>query len=387
MASGGTYDVIVLGMGSMGSSACYHLARRGARVLGLEQFGVPNTLSSHAGQSRIIRKAYFEHPDYVPLLEAAYRNWKALEAATGEKVYHATGLLYFGQPGHPVMEGVKESSRIYDIHLSSIPTSRYPQLSAYPGHEWLFEPDAGFVEPEKAIRLYAQEAERHGAVIRTHQQVLGWQQGRPVTVTTAEGTYTCDKLVVCAGPWAGRMLPSLQRHLRVTRQLLAWVTPKDPASFALGNFPCWMYAEDGMPGVYYGFPGLPAGLNGPSGIKIAYHAAGELTDPDHVRREVGPGETDDLVRVLKQFFRKGYADIKEVKVCLYTNSPDEHFIIDHLPGSPDITVAAGFSGHGFKFASVVGEILADLALDGRTAHPITFLSASRRMDEGGPATD
>lgn len=386
MASGGTYDVIVLGVGSMGSSACYHLAKRGARVLGLEQFGVPNTLSSHAGQSRIIRKAYFEHPDYVPLLEAAYRNWRALESSTGEKIFHDTGLLYFGRPGHPVMEGVKDSSRIHDIPLEIISADRYPQLSAEPGHEWLFEPDAGFVEPEKAIRLYAQEAVRHGAVIRTHQQVLGWQQGSPVTVTTAEGTYTCDKLVVCAGPWAGRMLPSLHRYLRVTRQLLAWVRPEDPLAYALGHFPCWMYAEDGMPGVYYGFPGLPAGFDGPDGIKIAYHAEGELTDPDQVRREVGQGETDDLVRVLKRFFPKGFERLLEVKVCLYTYSPDEHFIIDHLPGSSNITLAAGFSGHGFKFASAVGEILADLALDGRTAHPIGFLSASRLMNGSGTAT-
>jgi sarcosine oxidase len=383
MAIGNAFDVIVLGVGSMGSAACYHLAKRGLSVLGLEQFVIPHTLGSHGGQSRIIRKAYFEHPDYVPLLELAYRNWKELEAITGEQVYYPTGLLYWGSADHPVMQGLRMSSDRYGVPVHEEAPSAYPQLSIPPALQLLSEPDAGFLTPEPALRGFVAAARQKGAQILENQQVLSWSDAQGcIRVKTAAQEYTAAKLVITAGPWAGRHLPALSRDLTVTRQVMAWVMPRDPSSFMLGNFPCWMAAEEEVPGVFYGFPMLPEGrFEGPPGFKLAHHAPGIPTLPDAVDRNVSEAETAPLIRVLERYFKGAYAYTLASKTCLYTNTPDEHFIIDLL--QPNVAVAAGFSGHGFKFASAVGEIMADLAIAGRTAHPISFLSASRLMNGEG----
>ena len=378
------YDVIVIGVGSMGSAACYQIARSGAKVLGLEQFDIPHTLGSHHGQSRIIRKAYFEHPDYVPLLEQAYRNWAALEEISGHKVFLRTGLLYMGQPDQILLSGSRASASKYSITLEQVQASgiqdRYPQLALPPDFDVLFEPDAGLVLPERAVLLYTEEAIRLGAEVRTNTTVTGWRRdGSGYRVDTCNGTAYAEKLVITAGPYAKKILPSIAGSLTVTRQAVAWVIPKNPDAYRLGHFPCWTLAEDGVPGIYYGFPILPAGSHGgPIGFKIAHHAPGEPCDPDTVSRLTTDADEAPLRRVLDTYFRDGYQSTHVLKTCLYTNTPDEDFIIDYLPGyEGDVAIAAGFSGHGFKFASAVGQILAELTLEGQTSSPIDFLSADR----------
>ncbi len=373
------YDVIVIGVGSMGSATCYHLAKKGARVLGLEQFDIPHDQGSHAGQSRIIRKAYFEHPDYVPLLELAYRNWRELEAATGTQLYVPTGLLYMGSADHPVIRGVQESARQYSIDVHKVAASSYPQLQVPSEHRLLLEPDAGFVTPERSVLVHTAEAIRMGADIRTRVKVESWKvSGGSVTVETNEGVFTADKLVITAGPWASKLVPVMQAHLTVTRQTVAWVMPEDPASFALGNLPCWLIAEEGIPGVYYGFPMLPVGqFHGPIGFKLAHHAPAIPCNPDQVDRQIHASDLEPLVKVLEKYFRNGFKQVHTVKTCLYTNTADENFIIDQLPGYKQVYIATGFSGHGFKFAAGIGEIMAELALDGDTGYPIGFLKADK----------
>jgi len=378
------FDVIVLGVGSMGSSTCYYLASRGQRVLGLEQFNIPHDQGSHAGQSRIIRKAYFEHPDYVPLLERAYENWKNLEHLTGKQVYYRTGLFYAGKPDHVLIKGVRESAERYNLTVESLSAhevkNRFPQFQIPNGYDILFEPDAGFVTPEKAVSLLAEEAIRMGAEIHTNEKVNSWaKEGETISVVTDKSTYTCKKLVITAGPWAGKMIPGLSRHLTVTRQVIAWVNPEDVKSFELGKFPCWLIDDDKENGMYYGFPMLPVERFGaPTGLKVALHYPGLPSNPDVVDRNPSAQDERIVVNGLNKFLPGGYLSTHVLKTCLYTNTVDENFVIDFLPGyDQQVMIAAGFSGHGFKFVSVVGEIMADLTMKGKTELPIGFLNANR----------
>jgi len=377
------FDVIVIGVGSMGSAACYYLAKRGLRVLGLEQFSIPHERGSHTGQSRIIRKAYFEHPDYVPLLERSYENWKELENLTGTKVYYATGLIYFGQPDHWMIKGVKQSADLYKIPLEKLnqrdASKAYPQFSIPGNFEALFEPEAGFITPENAIRLYSTEASKKGATIQSNEKLIEWKlEGNGVSVKTEKGIYYADKLVISTGAWSDKIIPGYASTIVSTRQTVTWINPRHNDSFSLGKFPCWMLADDAHPGLFYGFPVLPNSFEGPQGLKLAHHHPGIPTDPD-LNQDFDRSKDEKLLTdFLQQFMPGTFESVNVSKTCFYGNSPDENFIIDLLHGYEDkVAIACGFSGHGFKFASAVGEILADLAVDGKTKQAIEFLGASR----------
>ncbi len=378
------YDVIVLGVGSMGSATCYHLAKKGYKVLGLEQFDIPHELGSHAGQSRIIRKAYFEHPDYVPLLDRAYQNWKSLEDETGAKLYYKTGLLYFGRADHGLIKGLRESATKYSIQIDEMTeqeqNKRFPQFNIPAGYERLIEPDAGFLRPEHSVLIHTERAIQLGANIHTKEKTIEWKKSvDTIYVKTNKNTYQCKKLVITAGPWAGSMLPDLSKNLKVTRQMIAWMKPKNWQKFELGNFPCWTIADDEKPGIFYGFPILSAALfGGPIGLKVAHHFQGAVSDPDNISRTPTKEDEDTIIYALNKFIPDGYESTHVMKTCMYTNTPDENFILDFVPGyEKDVVCATGFSGHGFKFASVVGEIMADLAMTGDTTQPIGFLNATR----------
>jgi sarcosine oxidase len=379
------YDIIVIGVGSMGSAACYWLAKRGYKVLGIEQFEIPHEHGSHAGQSRIIRKAYFEHPDYVPLLQRAYYNWQQLEKQTGTAVYYKTGLLYHGPVNHEMIKGVREAASLYDIGISNLTSqqieSKFSQFNILPSIESIYEPDAGFIRPEKAVAIYKDEAVKTGADIRTKEKVLEWEKENDrMKVITDKNIYYGKKLIITAGAWAGKMIPGLKTSLKITRQIIVWVKPTDEKMFGPDNFPCWMVADDKREGVLYGFPYLTNEKFGePDGMKFALHYPGDETNPDHVNRNITKKETDDLIQqVAKYIPAVADASLVAAKTCLYANSADENFIIDHLPGyDGDVTIACGFSGHGFKFVSVVGEILADLAMNGKTSLAIDFLKLER----------
>lgn len=379
------YDAIVIGVGSMGSSACYWLARRGYKVLGIEQFDIPHEQGSHGGQSRIIRKAYFEHPDYVPLLQRAYYNWEQLEKQTGIPVYFKTGLLYQGPPGHIMIKGVNEAASLYDIEVNKLTKqqlgSGFSPFNVPPGFESVYEPGAGFIRPEKAVTLYKEEAVKTGADICTKEKVLEWEKENDrIKVITDKNIYYGKKLIITAGAWAGKMISGLNTSLKITRQIIVWVKPTGEKMFASDRFPCWMVADDKKEGVLYGFPYLTKEQFGePGGMKFALHYAGDETNPDDVNRKITTKETGELIRQVAEYIPAvGDAALIAAKTCLYANSLDENFIIDHLPGyENDVTIACGFSGHGFKFVSVVGEILADLAMNGKTSLPVDFLSLKR----------
>jgi sarcosine oxidase len=375
------YDVIVIGVGSMGASTCYYLSKGGYSVLGLEQFDISHEFGSHAGQSRIIRKAYFEHPDYVPLLDRAYENWAAFEIETGEQLYFNTGLLYSGKPGNEMIKGVKQSASLYNIPLErpggAATSEQFPQFNFPEHYETVFEPGAGFIKPEKAIQLYAQQAKLNGAIIHTNEKVIEWEKdGDGMVIKTNKDIYHCSKLVITAGAWAGKMISQLSDKIKVTRQFVAWIKPKHPENFLLKKFPCWMIADENSPGCYYGFPKLsPDEFGPPEGMKLAHHYPEIVTDPDNVNRNVVDKDIENLKYVVNKYFPGEFDGMLSSKICLYANSPDEHFIIDLLPGyEENVCIACGFSGHGFKFASVVGEILSDLAIDGKTKMPIEFLN-------------
>ena len=379
----GGYDVIVIGQGTMGSASSYWLAKRGHRVLGLDQFSVPHENGSHTGQSRIIRKAYFEHPDYVPLLEDAYEGWAAIEKESGEKLYSQTGLLYIGAHSSVLLEGVRIAAHQYSIPVEEFDTTScrkaFPQFAIPDGHEAIFEPEAGFLVPEKAISAFHKLAISNGVAIHVNEKVIEWKrEENEIVIITDKNSYRSKKLVITAGAWAAKLLPSIEHKLNITRQIIAWVDPPKREEFALGKFPCWLL-EDDQRGIYYGFPVLPKDqFESPAALKIAHHHPGITTDPDQVDRSINAADEEDINYALEKYLPKAGKQINQWKTCLYTNSPDEHFVVDHLPGYDHmVTIATGFSGHGFKFAPVIGKAVADLSTDGHTSVPVGFLQLSR----------
>ena len=377
----GTYDVIVVGVGAMGSSACYHLARRGVRVLGLERFDIPHARGSSHGSSRMIRTAYYEHPDYVPLLRRAYELWRELEAATGQELLHVTGGLYLGPPDGGLVGGSLQAARLHGLEhelLDRPAVARwFPQFHV--PHDWVgfYETQAGWLPPEKVVAAYAGAALAAGAELHGHEPVVGWSSDASgVTVRTGRGEYRGEyraaRVIFCGGAWTDRLVTDLGVRLVVTRQVMGWVWPKEPAPFQPGRLPVWAidYPDGSLD---YGFPMHPD----TPGLKVAHHASGTPTDPDAVAPEPLPGDEQTFRPALARFLPGADGPLLAMRVCLYTNSPDHHFIIDRHPADPRVTLACGFSGHGFKFASVAGEVLANLSLDGRTRHPTGFLGLGR----------
>lgn len=377
------FDVIVIGTGSMGSSACYHLASQGYSVLGIDQYEVPHELGSHTGQTRIIRKAYFEHPDYVPLLELAYKNWNKIEEESDVQLYFKTGLLYFGESDNQLISGIRGTSSKYKIKVDEFTSTQlenqYPQFNIPENYERMVEPDAGFLIPELSILVFLEQALQKGAVIKQNEKVLSYSsENSCIRVKTDKETYECKKLIITAGAWTGQIIPDLTPQLKVTKQMIAWVKPKKRESFELGKFPCWMVVPPKGKGLYYGFPFLPEDhFEPPTGIKIAHHYPGDVANLDHVNRTISKEEEQNLIQFIAEFIPDGYKTLSASKTCLYTYSPDEHFIIDNLPENENVIIASGFSGHGFKFSSAIGEIVSDLAIRAGTEYQIDFLRASR----------
>ncbi|MBO6524146.1 MAG: N-methyl-L-tryptophan oxidase [Balneolaceae bacterium] len=373
------YNTIIIGLGSMGSSALYQLAKRGIKALGLEQFGIGHTKGSHSGQTRIVRKAYFEHPDYVPLLEEAYKGWDSIQRETGKQLFHKNGLVYFGEPGHKVMEGVEFSANTFNIRLARMINEQLKMFEIPSHFQALIEPEAGFAVAEETIRSFIGQAEKLGAEVQTRETVMGWRlKDNYVEVHTDKMEYHTEKLILTAGAYTNQLIHGFSNQLTVTRQLIFWIKPEHPDQFAPERFPCWVVAEPEYPGIFYGFPILSAEQGGNGLLKIAHHAPGEFIHPKDLNKLNPEKEKEKLRSFLKKYLPEIGGDIVEVTACLYTYSPDEHFIIDFLPDTNSrVVLAAGFSGHGFKFVPVVGEILADLALQGKTELPIDFLRLNR----------
>jgi sarcosine oxidase len=376
-----SYDAIVIGLGAHGSAATYQLAKRGLRVLGLERFARGHTLGSSGGLSRIIRLSYYEHPDYVPLLRRAWDLWRALELESGEKLLTQTGGLYLGPPQGELVPGALLSARTHDLAHEELDAAelrhRYPLFRI--DDEWigLVDEQAGWLAPERCIETHLRMAERHGATLR-FEEPAGWQpDGDGVRVTTAHGTYLADHLVLTAGAWLPELVPDLAPHLWVERNVLFWFEPRQRiAEFAA--LPVWIMEDvtrrDGFPAyrLYYGFPYDPA-----HGFKLAGLHFGDRVEPNTVEREPRAIDEERVRAFLRRRIPLADGERRLTKVCMYTNSPDTFFIIDHVPDAPAV-YASACSGHGFKFASAIGELLADMAT--RDAPAPAFLAGARLSD-------
>ena len=370
------FECIVIGVGGMGSSTLYNLAKRGRRVLGLEQFDIPHAEGSSHGVNRIIRLAYYEHPSYVPLLRRAYELWSEIESVTGEQLLYKTGSIDTAPSGHEVFEGSLESCLLHDIPHRVLNHAQineeFPGYQLPPGHMGLLQGDGGFVLSERSIVAYANAAMSTGAEIHAREVVSGWEPDQGgVRVFTDRGEYTAERLVITAGAWTSGMVPILDDLAVPERQVLAWLQPIDGSLYTPEVFPVFnAYFDEGR---YYGFPvyGIP-------GFKVGrYHHLEEVIAPDFAIKTVNSEDEAVLRSAVERYFPKANGTTMTLKTCMFTNTPDEHFIVDLLPANSQVAVAAGFSGHGFKFASVIGEILADLAINGETEHNIDLLKIDR----------
>jgi sarcosine oxidase len=370
------FDVIVVGLGAMGSAAAYHLARRGRRVLGIEAFGPGHQLGSSHGESRIIRLAYFEHPDYVPLLRRAYALWAELERESNLSLLTLSGGLMIGQPDSGVVAGALASAQQHGLEHAVLEAAevrrRYPALNLADDEVALWEPRAGYLRPEHCIDAHRHLAEQRGAELHYDEPVRAWDASSAgVEIHTAARTYTAEHAVFTCGARMSSVLGDAIPPIRAERIPLFWLQPTEPELFEPGRLPIYLW-EIGPGAHVYGFPHVEW-----PGVKVARHHSGDYCDPDAVDRTLNAEDERRLRSAIAERLPALNGPIVSSLICLYENSPDEHFLIDHLPEHANVVYGGGFSGHGFKFSSVVGEILADLVTHGEATPQAAFLRAER----------
>lgn len=374
------YDAAVIGLGGMGSAAAAHLARRGADVIGLDRFPLLHALGASSGRTRIIRRAYFEDLAYVPLLNRAYDLWHELEAVTTQPLLALCGVLVIGDESSPISRGVLEASKRFDIPVRVLDARAarklYPQMRFLANEIAAFEPEAGIVFPERAIAAHLDVALTHGATLAGDIHVTGWKTSATGALTVEIDrveAFETDRIVVCAGPWMANNFERLGLPIRVQRNVQYWFKPTTD-EFSSDRFPAFFLDRPGLPAPLYGFPDLG------DGVKAALHAFGETTTADNLNRDVSAREVEQMRRLLSEWIPKATGALCGVKACMYAMTPDQDFAIGRDPDDPRVVFAGGFSGHGFKFAPVIGEILAQLALEGGTELDIAFLSPNRFLE-------
>lgn len=374
--SSSRFDTIVVGVGAMGSATCYSLAQRGKRVLGIERFGIPNGMGSSHGYTRIIRLAYYEHPSYVVLLRRAYELWRDLQAAAGEQLLHRTGSIDAGLSDSWVFKGSLESCLLHDLPHEVLDArelhARFPGYVLPPETMVLLQPDGGFLAADRCIVAHVEGALALGAEIHGWEQVLDWEAGAVgVRVRTNQATYEAESLVLSTGAWVGDLVHELAGKAVPERQVLAWFQPIRPEYFQPGTFPVFnLSVEEGR---FYGFPVFAV-----PGFKFGrYGHLGESGPADTIDRKVHDHDERILREFAGRYFPDGSGPTMNFDTCMFTNTNDGHFVIDLHPSHPEVSIASPCSGHGFKFASVVGEIMADLAHDGTTRHDIGMFRLDR----------
>lgn len=374
MASTNTHDVMIIGGGTMGTAAAWALTKRGVKPLVLERFHHVHTMGSHGGDTRVIRHVYAESPEYVPLVQRADALWLELEAEIGEPVLVRSGGLELAAPGfnhaRAARASADEHGLAYEWLTPEEASRRWPTFQIPADWDALFSPDSGFLLNEPALRGMATLARRDGATFVENARVTDWgaEQGE-VWADTPAGRYSAKAAILTPGAWAPRLLADLGLPLHVRRKTLWWQAVDTPEDYAPDRFP--VFIADSVAGEIYGFP-----IHGTPGLKIANHQGGETVDPETVDREVRAGENDDCLRLASHLFPGVRQDVVKSAVCLYTMTPDTDFIIDRFPGDARIVIGTGFSGHGFKFAPAIGELLADLLLIA-DASPLPRFSLSR----------
>ena len=370
------YHTIVLGVGGMGSAVCYELAKRGQRVLGIERFDIPTDMGSSHGYTRIIRLAYYEHPSYVMLIKRAYELWDEIERKAGKQVLIKTGSIDAGPADSWVFKGALQSCIEHDLPHTVLSGKQINQR--FPGYNLphdlmgLLQWDGGFLLPEVATVSYVEAAHALGAEIHGREEVLAWEPfGDGVRVITDRSEYLADSLVITGGAWNSNLLPFLRGYAVPERQVLAWLQPEQPQYFTPENFPVFnVLVPEGR---YYGFP-----VHSIPGFKFGkYHHFEEVVEPDYYDREPDIEDEEMLREFASRYFPRGAGPTMTLKSCMFTNSPDKHFIIDLHPEFPQVSFAAGFTGHGYKCASVIGEIMADLAQRRESRHNISLFNLAR----------
>ena len=373
-----TYDLVVAGLGAMGCSTLENAARRGLRVLGLEQYAPGDVRGSSHGKSRMIRKAYFEDPAYVPLVRRAYECWDELERRSKRTLLHRTGVLQIGLERSVVVQGVQRSARLHglDVRLLDAAGVRrcFPMTRPLDEEVGVFEADGGVLASELALATQLELAVEAGAEARFGTRVARWSRaangsGIDVEVGSGECLQT-RKLALCNGPWLDFRANELGLPIVVQRKVQVWFAPETKA-FAAPDCPAFFVDRAAFPETLYGFPDLG------DGVKAAFHTGGEITTMDRLARTVREDDVSPIRAALESWMPGAGARVTGTAVCQYDMTPDEHFILGPHPGEPAVLVAAGFSGHGFKFSPAIGEVLVDLAIDGATPFDIGFLSPRR----------
>jgi len=370
------YDTIVVGVGGVGSATTYQLADRGLDVLGIERYDVPHAMGSSHGSTRIIRRAQHEGPSYVPLVERAYELWRALEAQTGRELLFATGSVHAGGPGTDLVADAAEACRVNGVEHERLPAAtvndRFPGYDLPETFEAVYQPDGGYLDCERCLVAHVEAAHRAGATVRGRETVRGWTETADgVRVRTDKGRYAADELVLTAGPWTAELLPGYADQAVPVRALMTWLQPRTPELFTPDRFPVFVIRDRAEGG--YGFPvhDVPGFKFGRSGEPRA------VVDPDRMDREPTAAEEELHRRFAERFFPEAAGPTLSLRTCVQSYSADDHFVLGRVPGYDAVTVGGGFTGHGFKFASVTGEILADLATDGETDHDISMHDIDR----------
>ncbi len=367
-------DAIVLGGGTMGSAAAWELGKRGRSAIVFEQFQHVHDMGAHGGDTRVFRHAYAESPDYVPLIRRADALWMELEAESGERILERCGGLELAAPGFDHARSARISADEHDIPYEWLDAgearARWPMIAIPDGWDVLFSPVSGLVRTIPALRTMMAGARARGVELRQHEAVTAWgADDSGAWVETAEGRYSADRLYITAGPWATRALAAMGLPLHVRRKTLWWLGVDHPATFSPERFP--VFIADSGSGEIYGFPVMDQ-----FGLKIADHSGGDPCDPDTVDRTARDDEAAHVVAAAKSLFPSVNGRVQRSAVCLYTMTPDTHFIIDRMPGHPNVVIGCGFSGHGFKFAPAIGEHLVELGEDSE-ARPIPILAIDR----------
>jgi sarcosine oxidase len=372
-----TYDMAIVGLGGIGSAIAAHGAARGASVVGLEKFGPVHDRGSSHGKSRMIREAYFEDAAYVPLVLRSYELWRELEQKTAEQLLRITGVLSVGREESEMISGTKRSAGEHELKLETLSRrqmqERYPSLRLLPDEVALFEPEGGVLDPERAIGAHLKIAQAAGAHLHFHISMRKWEATESgITIELDDSTrISARTLVLSLGPWFKETMAALGVPLRIQRNVQAWFSPK-ASSYKAGNFPAFLVDRAGLPAPLYGFPDFG------EGVKAAFHGFGQLTTADELDREIDVGrDVEPVAREMEKWMPGAAATLREAKACMYTLTPDGNFVIDRHPQHANVILCGGFSGHGFKFAPVIGEIAADLALNSSSRHRIGFLSLKR----------
>lgn len=369
------FDCAIIGLGAMGSSAAYQLAKKNKKILGLEQFHCAHARGSSHGETRLIRKAYFEHPDYVPLLERSYELWEELENRSHKKLLHKTGLVIFGESEKSeILQGVKASAEKYRIPVelwdARLCQSKFSVFNIPSHYQGIFEPTGGYLEVENCVQTFCEEAQKLGAQLQFEEKVLSWKKNQDgFEIQTSKGIYFSEKLILTAGPWMAQVLKPIARFLNVHRAPLLWFGSQGKFKKEKG-MPC--FAFDTEDGFFYGFTEKEGRL------KLALHRPLDLVkNPETESREISDSEAQPVMDFVGRYL-KGISNKPEKSVlCFYTLSPDSHFLIDKVPDMDGAFFAAGFSGHGFKFTSLVGDVLSDWVTQGTTKNPVEFLKLNR----------